>query len=88
MKKVKVTKQLKDVSITTIFCDKCGHEVKDKNAYDAFECEMTLRIGSYDAYESGFYGDKWEIDLCEPCAKFVFETILPTNNIKINHLDD
>ena len=87
MKKVEIKKQMAEVKTTTIFCDKCN-DVIIKKCHDAFRCDIELRVGEYDAYEGCHYGDDYRVDLCEPCAKFVFHELFPNNGINVINEDD
>ena len=87
MKKIEIKKQMTDVKTTTVFCDKCKNEIKEK-PYDAFDCTIELRVGEYDAYEGSHYGDEYRVDLCEDCAKFLFFDLLPNNSINVINEDD
>lgn len=76
-------KELQTVTITTTTCDKCKEEIKDKD-YNAFKFEAGLRVGEYDGHTGDHYGEDYEIDLCENCAKELFFRILPKYGIKPN----
>ena len=81
MKKTKIKKQFIDTKIVTVFCDKCGTEIKEQKG-DAFDCTIELQVGEYDGYE-GFIGENHRVDLCKNCAKFVFTKLMPNNGINV-----
>ena len=85
MEKVEIKNQMTEVKTTTIFCDKCNNEII-KECYNSFGCTIRLRVGEY--YGSHFDGDDYRVDLCEPCAKFVFHELLPNNGINITNEED
>ena len=87
MESVEYKKQTIRVRKTTVFCDKCNEEVK-KDKYDAFDCTMELITGSNDAYDGSFCGDNFRVDLCEPCATFVFNNLFPNNRINVINEND
>lgn len=79
------TPENKIVDRINTFCDKCKKEIITEK-FDAFSCQVNLSVGEYSAYGEGFVGDNYAVDLCEPCAKELFFTIMPENNIKVNDL--
>lgn len=76
-----------DVKTTTVFCDKCNNEIRNKE-HSAFRCIMELRTGEFDAFEPAHYGDNYRVDLCESCAETVFFKLFPNNGIKVIDEDD
>ena len=52
---------------TGTFCDLCGQEIRDK-LYDA--AKVTIEATRGERYPEGFYGERFETDICLPC----FET--------------
>ena len=87
MKKIERKKEIVEVKITTIFCDKCKGEIKEKPS-NAFCCRIELQTGEYDGYDGTFHGDNYRVDLCNDCANFIFFDLFPNNNINVVDEDD
>lgn len=68
-------------------CDKCKSRIKPDNAYDAFECQVRLRVGT--SYPEGEFGSVTTIDLCKKCAEELI-TFLQYNSYRVNksEIDD
>jgi hypothetical protein len=79
----KIHKENKEVDVITKFCDKCDAEIKTE-PLGAFDCNIDLRVGEFLPYGEGFWGEDYEVDLCETCAKELFLTTFPKLGIKIN----
>ena len=85
MRKVEFKKQMADVKETTVFCDKCKNKI-EQSRYSGFECDLELSVGEIDGHE-GFIGEKYYVDLCEPCAKDLFFKLFKENGITLNQRD-
>jgi hypothetical protein len=79
----KVSTTTKVVKVITKFCDKCNTEIEHRNRYSGFECSLELSVGEIDVYE-GFIGEKYYVDLCDPCANDLFFKVLKEHGISVN----
>ncbi len=80
--------ETKEVRKDSFTCDRCGVEIVEKDLGqtidDCFECEISATFGHVQDWESPNV-EKYRVDLCEDCASWMFNELLPNNGVKVNN---
>lgn len=73
IKYTETKKVIETTEVEYIVCDKCNLKSERSDAFPAGTFPAITRVEVFFGYGSKFDTEIWELDLCDDCAKKIFE---------------